>query len=241
MNYGYARISTKKQNIERQIRNILKHYPDAQIVQEVYTGMTQDRPKWNWLCAKVKPGDRIIFDEVRRMARDSAEGMVIYEQLYNADINLVFLKEKHCNTEKYREALKRQINIFINTGDSATDEFMNAIITALNKFLMDLAKKDIELAFLQAEKEVKYLRQRTKEGLNTARLNGKQIGQKKGKKLVTQKSIKAKSDILKYNKTFGGVLTNEETWRLAGITKTTFYKYKAELLADQGLKEKAAL
>ncbi len=36
--YGYARISTKKQNIERQIRNIKASYPEVVIVQEVYTG-----------------------------------------------------------------------------------------------------------------------------------------------------------------------------------------------------------
>ena len=37
MIYGYARISTKKQNIERQIRNIKASYPEVVIVQEVYT------------------------------------------------------------------------------------------------------------------------------------------------------------------------------------------------------------
>lgn len=36
--YGYCRISTKKQNIERQVRNILAVHPDAIIVREVYTG-----------------------------------------------------------------------------------------------------------------------------------------------------------------------------------------------------------
>lgn len=36
--YGYARISTGKQNIERQIRNIQSAYPEAVIVKEVYTG-----------------------------------------------------------------------------------------------------------------------------------------------------------------------------------------------------------
>ena len=36
--YGYTRISTKKQNIERQVRNILAVHPDAIIVREVYTG-----------------------------------------------------------------------------------------------------------------------------------------------------------------------------------------------------------
>lgn len=37
MIYGYCRISTKKQNIERQERNILAAYPDAVIVREINT------------------------------------------------------------------------------------------------------------------------------------------------------------------------------------------------------------
>ena len=36
--YGYCRISTPTQNIDRQIRNIKAAFPDAHIVQEVYTG-----------------------------------------------------------------------------------------------------------------------------------------------------------------------------------------------------------
>ena len=42
--YGYARISTAKQNIERQIRNITAGYPSAVIFQEKYTGTKMDRP-----------------------------------------------------------------------------------------------------------------------------------------------------------------------------------------------------
>ena len=36
--YGYCRISTKKQSIDRQIRNILAECPTAEIRQEIYTG-----------------------------------------------------------------------------------------------------------------------------------------------------------------------------------------------------------
>ena len=36
--YGYCRISRKKQNIQRQVRNILKEYPDAKLYQEAFTG-----------------------------------------------------------------------------------------------------------------------------------------------------------------------------------------------------------
>lgn len=72
----------------------------------------------------------------------------------------------------------------------------------------------------------------TKEGIETARLNGKQIGLPKGTKLVTKKSIQAKEQIFKYNKSFNGSLNNEDTWKLIGISKTTFYKYKEEMLTE---------
>lgn len=38
MIYGYCRISTPRQNLERQVRNIKAAYPDAVIVREIYTG-----------------------------------------------------------------------------------------------------------------------------------------------------------------------------------------------------------
>lgn len=37
MRYGYCRTSKPKQSIERQIRNIKAAFPDAVIVQEVFT------------------------------------------------------------------------------------------------------------------------------------------------------------------------------------------------------------
>ena len=97
---------------------------------------------------------------------------------------------------------------------------------------MSLAKEQIRLAFEQSEKEVQDLRQRTKEGLQTARLNGKQIGQVAGKKLTTKKSVTAKAIILKHNKAFGGSLNDVETIQQTGISKKTFYKYKNELLTE---------
>ena len=48
----------------------------------------------------------------------------------------------------------------------------------INQYLMALAKEQIRLAFDQAEKEVEDLHQRTREGIQTARLNGKQTGQR---------------------------------------------------------------
>ena len=95
---------------------------------------------------------------------------------------------------------------------------------------MELAKEQIIIAFEQAEKEVTDLHQRTREGIETARLEGKQIGQRPGAKLTTKKSIAAKADIEKYSKDFNGTLTDAECMRMIGIARNTYYKYKKELL-----------
>lgn len=229
--YGYCRISTNKQNIERQVRNIRSAYPAAVIVKEVFTGTKfQGRKELDKILMAARAGDTIIFDSVSRMSRDATEGFLVYEELFIKGINLIFLKEPHINTDTYRKAIESKLQIAFNSGDLATDELMNSIIAALNKYIMNLAKKQIQLAFIQSEKEITDLRQRTKEGIETARLNGKQIGQIKGHVLITKKSVDAKEKIKRYNNTFGGSLNNEETWKLIGISKMTFYHYKRELL-----------
>lgn len=57
-----------------------------------------------------------------------------------------------------------------------TGDKVDLILDGVNKYLMELAREQIRIAFEQAEKEVSDLHQRTKEGIETARLNGKQIG-----------------------------------------------------------------
>ena len=73
--YGYTRISTPKQNIDRQVRNIKRAYPNAIIIKEVYTGSTQARPEWNRVIPKIQKGSLIVFDSVSRMARNADEGV----------------------------------------------------------------------------------------------------------------------------------------------------------------------
>lgn len=230
MIYGYCRISTKKQSIERQIRNILATYPTAEIITEVYTGTKfQGRKELDKLLKKKHSGDTIVFDSVSRMSRNADEGFKLYEQLYKEGVNLVFLKEPHINTDTYKKALESNITM---TGTN-----VDFILEGINKYLMSLAEEQIRIAFDQAEKEVSDLHQRTKEGMQTAKLNGKQIGLAKGTKLTTKKSVEAKEIIRKHNKGFGGTLSNEETWKLAGISKMSFYKYSNELREEMAAAE----
>ena len=78
----------------------------------------------------------------------------------------------------------------------------------------------------------------TKKGIEKARAAGKHIGGVKGKKLDVKKAGPAKEIIKKYNKSFGGDYTNEQTAKLANIALNTFYKYKNEILAELREKEK---
>ena len=73
------------------------------------------------------------------------------------------------------------------------------------------------------------LHQRTKEGIETARLNGKQIGQPKGGTYETRKAKAAKEIIRRHNKSFGGSLSDAETMQQAGISRKSLYKYKKEI------------
>ena len=219
--YGYARVSTKRQNIERQIRNIISYYPKAIVFQDKYTGRKMARPDWDRLLKLVREGDTIIFDSVSRMARNAEEGFQVYEELYNKNIELVFIKEPHVNTETYKKALQNSVQL--------TGTAVDYILEGVNKYLLALAKEQIQLAFEQAEKEVTDLRQRTREGIETARIHGKQIGGVKGKKLTTKKELEAKKIIRNHSRDFGGALTDSECQKLAGISRNSFYKYKGEM------------
>lgn len=221
MKYGYCRISTKKQNIERQIRNILTAFPDAKIIQEVYTRTSLNRKEWNKLYGKVKSGDTIIFDSVSRMSGNAVDGFAAYQELYNRGVNLVFIKERHIDTDTYKKALQNNIQM---TGNS-----VDLILEGVNKYLMTLAEEQIRLAFAQSEKEVQDLRQRTKEGIETARKNGKQVGQKQGNKLNVKKSATAKEIIKRYSRDFEGSLEDQAVIKLAEVSRNTYYKYKKEL------------
>ena len=239
MIFGYVRISTKKQSLERQVRNIVKNFEGATIIKEVFTGTSTKRPEFERLLSKVRAGDMIIFDSVSRMSRNAQEGFNLYKQLYNQGVNLVFLKEPHINTETYRHELERQINLTISTGDSATDDLMKSIIEALNRFVLSLAERQINLAFEQSEKEVEDLHARTREGIETARLNGKQIGRRTGVKVTVKKRKPIIELIQKYSRAFHGSLKDRDVIAIINatdglkISRNTYYKYKYMATLEQ--------
>ncbi len=220
--FGYCRISTSKQNIERQERNIRALCPEAVIYREAFTGTKLDeRKEFTKLLARVKSGDTIYFDSVSRMSRNADDGFKLYEKLYSDGIELCFIKEPHINTATYKQAMQNTVSL--------TGTAVDYILEGVNQYLMALAKEQIRIAFEQAEKEVRDLHQRTREGIETARRAGKQIGARQGAKLNVKKASPAKEVIRQHSKSFGGMLNDDECRKLAGISRNTFYKYKREI------------
>lgn len=229
--YAYARISRKTQNIDRQIENIKRTFPDARIFQEAYTGTKiEGRKEFNKMLSIAKKGDTLIFDSVSRMSRNADEGVQLYFELFDKGINLVFLKEGYINTDVYRESIEQTI---ATTGNDIADLY----IEATNKAIKMLAEKQVYKAFEQSEKEVTDLHQRTKEGMREAKRKGKQIGRAEGTKVITKKSFEVKKLIRQYCKDFNGSLNDIDTivqikGKLGKFSKNTYYKYKKEMFEE---------
>ena len=226
--YGYCRISTMKQSLERQKENILKAYPNAVIIDEQFTGKTIDRPAWNKLYKlaleqAAKGNDvTIVFDEISRMSRNAEDGFKMYKQLYDAGVRLCFLKEKHLDTDLFKETQNDKIE---KVGNDIADMY----IDTTNKVLMLLAQKQIKAAFESAQWELEIKAKNTSDGVRRAQAAGKIVGRQQGAKVTTKKEIAAKEVIRKHSKDFNGTLSDVEVIKLAGISRNSYYKYKREM------------
>ena len=158
-------------------------------------------------------------------------------ELFEKGVNLVFLKEPYINTNEYKKALSKQLDIRLELGDRATEQLMQGVFKALNRYFVYLATRQVELAFEQAEKEVMDLRQRTREGLLSAKLNrGVILGRKKGTKIETKKAKKSKKFIRTHFEVFGGSLGATEGARSLNIARSTLYRDVNQML-DEDSKE----
>lgn len=226
--YGYCRVSTPKQSLDRQIKNISSAYPEAEIVTETYSGTTTDRPQWirlkKTVLKQAEQGEHImiVFDSVSRMSRNAVEGFREYQEFLNAGIALIFLKEPHINTDTYKATTSNVI-------DFVGDEIADIYIQATNKVIMLLAEKQIKLAFDQSQKEVDDLHTRTSEGMKASGAGEKIRKARTGRTFETVKSKTAKKIIRQHSKTFGGSLSDAECQALARISRNTFYTYKKQI------------
>lgn len=90
--YGYARVSTFDQNLDRQI-DMLNEKGAEVIFQEKITGTKRDRPELNRLLDQVQNGDTIIIESLSRLGRSTKDLIELVELIEQKGIHLVSLKE----------------------------------------------------------------------------------------------------------------------------------------------------
>jgi len=227
--YGYVRVSTVQQKVERQINNIKGFNEDAIIISEKQSGKDIDnRAEFKGLLNKLKPGDTVIFDEVSRMSRNADEGFSLYMELMSKDISLVFLKERHIDTDEYKRRTQKHIEK-VSSSNKKMDNLINGILELVAEFEQENLKDNIRLAFEQAEHERQFLIKRVTEGKATSE---KKQGRPQGSlNKESEKAEHIKQVIKEQSKDFDGRFSDAKIMRdyLKDTSKGTYYKYKKEL------------
>lgn len=95
--YGYARVSTKDQNLERQVYALEQEGCEI-IFEEKITGTKRDRVKLNELLELLAPGDVIVFNELSRLSRSTKDMLELVDLITSKGADIKSLKETWLDT-----------------------------------------------------------------------------------------------------------------------------------------------
>lgn len=90
--YGYARVSTRSQELNRQI-DLLNEQHCNEILTEKMTGTKADRPQLNRLKDKLRPEDTVIVESFSRLGRSTKDLIDLVNYFEEYEVKLVSLKE----------------------------------------------------------------------------------------------------------------------------------------------------
>lgn len=90
--FGYARVSTEQQNLERQL-DMLEKYGVDHIYNEKMTGTKRNRPELEKLLERLTEGDTVVVESLSRLGRSTKDLIWLMETFNTKGVNLVSLKE----------------------------------------------------------------------------------------------------------------------------------------------------
>ncbi|MDD7268122.1 MAG: recombinase family protein [Lachnospiraceae bacterium] len=153
MKYGYARVSTKEQNADRQISAFLKEGIDSRnIYIDKATGSNFDRKKYRALLRKLKKGDDLYIKSIDRLGRNYDEILKQWNILTKEKmVDIIVLDFPLLNT-------KTKI-------DNLTGKFLSDIVLQVLSYVAQIEKENIH--------------QRQREGIIEAKKRGVKFGRRK--------------------------------------------------------------
>lgn len=90
--FGYARVSTESQNLDRQL-DALEKYGAEMIYNEKMTGTKKNRPELSKLLDRVTDGDTVVVESLSRLGRSTKDLIELTELFQSRGVHLVSLKE----------------------------------------------------------------------------------------------------------------------------------------------------
>lgn len=208
--YGYARVSTKDQNPERQIIALKEAGLDEKhIFVDKISGKSFDRPYYNLLVGTertaplLRAGDTLIMTSIDRMGRNYSEILAEWRRLTEMQIKIKILDMPILDTSEYN-------------GTSVD-----------RRFICDLV---LQILSYVAEKERLQIKKRQKEGIEAAKKSGKQIGRPSMPYPLNWDAI--------YAGWQNGELMPQEAIQKSGLIPRTFYKLAARYEEEKGIKRK---
>lgn len=87
MKYGYARVSTRNQDLELQLQTLESENCEI-IYQEKMTGANTDRQEFQKCLAALKEGDTLVVTKLDRLARNTKEGIEIIDDLFRRNVKV---------------------------------------------------------------------------------------------------------------------------------------------------------
>lgn len=90
--FGYARVSTEGQNLDRQLDALEKYGVDI-IYNEKMTGTKKDRPELQKMLERMTTGDVIIIEALSRLGRSTRDLIELMELFNKRGVDLISLKE----------------------------------------------------------------------------------------------------------------------------------------------------
>lgn len=148
--YGYVRVSTKEQNEDRQLIALQEyHVPEKNIYMDKLSGKDFNRPQYQKLLKKLRPGDVLVIKAIDRLGRNYDEILLQWR---------VITKEKQVDMVVLDMPL-------LNTRDTEND--------LTGTFVADLV---LQILSYVAQTERENIRQRQMEVIAAAKIRGVRFG-----------------------------------------------------------------
>ncbi len=153
MRYGYVRVSTKEQNIDRQMSALsLENIPQNQIFIDRASGKDFDRTEYQKLLTVLQADDEIVIKSIDRLGRN-------YDDILEQWQLLTKTKKVHISVLDFPLLNTK------NTSDTITGKLISDLVLQVLSYVSQMEREQIK--------------QRQREGIREAKKRGKQFGRPK--------------------------------------------------------------